>query len=128
MYSNYVLQHNILQNYHNISRFFTIIWIFSLSFPGHRWHSSTPPPPTHPLLFKAGRTFQKIMEGGSKNFARKGRINLKRAVDVEMGGSHFITLQFNHIYSVCGKSKASFITFFPSVFWISHVRFSSKSL
>ena len=50
--------------------------------------------------------------GGSKNFARKGRINLKRAVDVEMGGSHFITLQFNHIYSVCGKSKASFITFF----------------
>ena len=24
----------------------------------------------------------------------------------------FITLQFNHIYSVCGKNKFSFVTFF----------------
>ena len=34
------------------------------------------------------------------------------------GCQFFITLQFNHIYSVCGKSKVSFIT----------SRFSSKSL
>ena len=40
-------------------------------------------------------------------------------VDVEMGSCHFfITLQFNHIYSVCGKSKVSFIT----------SKFSSNSL
>ena len=58
---------------------------------------------------------------------QKGGINLKRVgwggvgwgFDVEMGGLSlfFITLQFNHIYSVCWKIKVSFIT----------SRFSSKS-
>ena len=32
----------------------------------------------------------------------------------------FITLQFNHIYSVCGKSKVSFITFFHSTKTLYH--------
>ena len=31
----------------------------------------------------------------------------------------FITLQFNHIYSVCGKSQVSFITFYSLVFWLA---------
>ena len=39
-------------------------------------------------------------------------VNGGGGVDVELGGCHFfITLQFNHIYCVCGKSKVSFITF-----------------
>ena len=36
-------------------------------------------------------------------------------VNVEMGkvvATFFITLQFNHIYSVGGKSKVFFVTFF----------------
>ena len=49
-----------------------------------------------------------------------------------MGGCHFfsffITLQFNHIYCVCGESKVPLLLFRSSVFWVSHTRFSSKSL
>ena len=42
----------------------------------------------------------RVTSGGSKFFNRKG------GVGVEMGGLPlFITLQFNHIYSVCVKSK-----------------------
>ena len=46
------------------------------------------------------------------------------------GVANFVLLysQFNQIYSVCGKSKVFFITFFPLVFWSSHARFLSKSL
>ena len=39
-------------------------------------------------------------------------LKMGRGVYVEMGGcSFFINLQFIHIYSLCGKSKFSFITF-----------------
>ena len=39
----------------------------------------------------------------------------KWGVGVEMGvATFFITLQFNHTYSVCGKSKVSFIFFLQS--------------
>ena len=45
-------------------------------------------------------------------FCQKVVINLKEGVDVEMRDCYFlIYLQFNHINSLCGKSKVSFITF-----------------
>ena len=62
-----------------------------------------------------GRTFQKL--GGAKFFARKG-INLKRGIDVEMGGggvgaTFFTTLQFRSVtFTLCvEKVRYPFITF-----------------
>ena len=70
--------------------------------------------------------------GGFQNFL------LEKRKKPEKGGgwcgngevATFVLLysQFNHVYSVCGNSKAFFVTFFLLVFWISHARFSSKSL
>ena len=37
-------------------------------------------------------------------------------------------MQLNHIYCVGGGSKVPFLPFGSSVFWVSHARFSSKSL
>ena len=78
-----------------------------------------PPPPTPRLLLKAAVGLPKIeslrelrnflLERGDKSETWKG------GVDVEIGGWHFfMTLQFNHIYSVCvwgWGSKVPFITF-----------------
>ena len=75
--------------------------------------------------------------GTSKNSLTWGVQNflLERGDKPEKGGwcrngglPLFITLQFNNIYFMSGKSKVSFITFFSSVLWVSHARFSSKSL
>ena len=72
--------------------------------------------------------------GGIRNVLLERRINLKRGggIDVEMGGCHFfITLQFNHIYSVCvcvwGGVRLPLLLFGSSVIWVIHTRFSSKS-
>ena len=86
----------------------------------------TPPP-----LLKEGGV------GTSKNSLTWGVQNslLERRDKPEKGGwcrngglPLFITLQFNNIYFMSGESKVSFITFFSSVLWVSHARFSSKSL
>ena len=74
-------------------------------------HSWNPPPPT------GGQDLSKIesLGGGGRGyeiFCWKRGINLKRGVDVEMGGCQF----FYHIYCVCvcvggGRSNVPFITF-----------------
>ena len=49
---------------------------------------------------------------GVRNFLLERGINLKRGSSCRNGGCHFFTtLQFNHIYYVCGESKVPFITF-----------------
>ena len=69
----------------------------------HRNHSWNPLP-----LLKGGRTFRKMSHlgggGGVRNFLLERGINL-------------ITLQFNHIYCMCGESKVSFITFWIFSLW-----------
>ena len=51
--------------------------------------------------------------GVTKCFVRKGD-------KLEKGGCHFfITLQFNHIYCVCGESKVSFIAVLFITFFIT---------
>ena len=49
--------------------------------------------------------------GGWVQWGKGGRLMQKWGVTTIL-----ITLQFNYIYSVCGKSKVFFITFFPSGF------------
>ena len=74
-------------------------------------HSWTPPP-----LSKRGRG-QDLPKIESlevyEMFCQKWGINLKRGGSCRNGGGchFFITLQFNHIYCVSGKSKVPFITF-----------------
>ena len=67
------------------------------------------PSPPSPLK-GGGRIFKKLSHigerGGYAIFCQKGGINLKWG-----GCNFFITLQFNHIYCVCGESKVLFITF-----------------
>ena len=62
-----------------------------------------------------GKTFQKLSHlGGFQIFCKRetGDKPEKGGLIQKWKGCHFfITLQFNHIYSVCGKSKNSFITF-----------------
>ena len=67
-----------------------------------------------PPIIKGGQDLPKFQSlGGLPNFL------LERGNKPEKGGliqrwrvaTFFITLQFNQIYSLCGKSKASFITF-----------------
>ena len=51
--------------------------------------------------------------GGVQNFLlESGDKPEKGGLMYKWGGCHFfITLQFNHIYCVCGESKVPFITF-----------------
>ena len=68
----------------------------------------------HQILFKAFVWKQQViylqiflLEQGDK--PEKG---VWGGVDVEMGDCHFfVTLQFSHIYCMCGESKIPFITF-----------------
>ena len=79
-------------------------------------------------------TFGKLshLGEGYKTFCQKGGINLKTGGWCRYdggGGYHFfITLRFNHIYCVWGKVRYPLLLFGSSVFWVSHSRFSSKSL
>ena len=59
------------------------------------------------------------VQGQTQFFARKGDKPEKGGVDVETEGLplFFVTLQFNHIYSVCvGKVKFPLLLCFSSVF------------
>ena len=76
------------------------------------------PPPPPPSLLKGDSAFQKrshLGKGVQKFLLEQGDKPEKGVwggVDVEMGDCHFfVTLQFSHIYCVCGESKIPFITF-----------------
>ena len=78
------------------------------------YHSTHPP---LPLLKEeiGNRTFKKLsdLEGGVRNVLLESEDKPERGeVDVEIRGCYFfITLQFNLIYCVWGKSKVPIITF-----------------
>ena len=83
--------------------------MFCVTFSGQKQHHSWNIPP--PLLLIKGGTFQKLSHlGGIFFFCQKGRINNKPEKGRLSVATLFITLQFNHVYSVCRKSKVSFIT------------------
>ena len=101
------------------------VWNTVVMLGLHSWNSPLPP-------FIKGRLqdLSKIesLGGGTKTFAKKGRITPKRVGRV--GGCHFfITLHFNYSYCMCvGKVKFPLLSFSSSVFWVNHARFSSRSL
>ena len=67
----------------------------------------------HPFI-KGGwsKTFQKLSHlGGVPSFLLERVDKPGKEGELMQKYGFFITLQFNHIYSVCGKSKVSFITF-----------------
>ena len=68
-----------------------------------------------------------IKGGGVRTFQKKGGINMKRGVDVQIGGCHFFTiLQLNLIYCVCRKSKVYYflaLQFFELAIQDSHQAF-----
>ena len=75
------------------------------------WSKLNPCPP----LLKEGEGLEPsknwVTWWGTKFLLERGD-KPEKGVDIEMGRSDFfVTLLFNHNYSVCGKSKVSFITF-----------------